>query len=244
MEITAENINVYKPVIKNFMGVADVRVIEVGRDEYVVCKDMFDALGLVRGDGTWTNPREKMLDFLEVVNKTPDHQTFGVRFKDKQSPKGQVREVECLNIETAPLVITQFKPTARRGKEALDRWVEFMNFVDSLLKYHECHKFIFLDKDHQKSAIEEITEAGGKPVIVNQQVNRIMGKLILGEDSFPITKDELKIYQPQVTIDLLSVREFVLDKFKNAYEFTNSHKEAYEMALKLAQRKYHFGGIE
>lgn len=244
MEITAENINVYKPVVKNFMGVADVRVVEVGRDEYVVCKDMFDALGLVKEDGTWTNSREKMLEFLDIVGKTSDHQTFGVTSKSNKSKSRETQMVECLNVETAPLVITQFKPTARRGKEALDRWIEFMNFVDSLLRYHECHKFIFLDKDHQKSAIEEIAEAGGKPVIVNQQVNRIMGELILGEDSFPITKDELKIYQPQVSIDLLSVREFVLDKFKNAYEFTNSHKEAYEMALKLAKKKYHIGGIE
>lgn len=231
-----EEKKVYKPVIKNFMGIADVRMVEVGRDEYVVCKDMFDALGLVRDNGDWSDAKEKMIEFLKLTNKIEDSETFVVLVKQGKIKTKQ--EVECLNIETAPLVITQFKPTARRGKEALDRWVEFMNFVDSLLRYHECHKFIFLDKDHQRSAIEEITEVGGKPVIVNQQVNRIMGKLILGEDSFPITKDELKEYQPLTVIDLLEVREFVLEKFKNAYEFTNSHKEAYNMALKLALKKY------
>jgi hypothetical protein len=33
---------IYKPTIKNFMGIADVRVIQDGRNEYVICKDVFD----------------------------------------------------------------------------------------------------------------------------------------------------------------------------------------------------------
>ena len=48
----------------------------------------------------------------------------------------------------------------------------------------------------------------------------------------------MKIYQNQTTIDLLEVREFVFNKFVNAYEFTNSHKTSKEMALKLAKKKY------
>ena len=36
----------------------------------------------------------------------------------------------------------------------------------------------------------------------------------------------------------LEVREFVMQKFINAFEFTGSHKQAGEMALKLALKKY------
>ena len=75
-----------------------------------------------------------MLEFLELIHKTPDHETLVVRLKDKQSKKGQVREIDCLNIETVPIVLTQFKPTKRRGKEILDRWAKFMEFINMLLK--------------------------------------------------------------------------------------------------------------
>ena len=65
-----------------------------------------------------------------------------------------------------------------------------------------------------------------------------MGKLI-GVD-FPIKKDELKEYQIQTTIDLLEVRDFVMTKFENAYEITESHSEAEKVALRLALKKYPF----
>ena len=38
---------VYKPVIKKFLG-KDVRIVTVGYDEYIVLKDMFDVLGRLR----------------------------------------------------------------------------------------------------------------------------------------------------------------------------------------------------
>jgi hypothetical protein len=221
------------------MGIADVRVIQDGRNEYVICKDIFDCLGLVDENNIWNKPKQKMLEFLDQMGKTSDWKTLPVRFKDKHSPKGQVREVDCLNIETVPIVLTQFKPTARRGKEALDRWIEFMKFVDDLLQYHELHKYIFQDKDNQKNKMQQLHEMGGKEVIANQMVNKIMGELILqDEPKFAIKKEELKIYQPKISIDLLEVRDFVMEKFANAYEFTNSHKESYDMALKLARKKY------
>lgn len=65
-----------------------------------------------------------------------------------------------------------------------------------------------------------------------------MGKLITDDDNFSISKDELKIYQPQITIDLLEVRNFVIDKFATFYAFTESHKESYNATLKLAKKKY------
>ena len=89
------NTNVYKPTIKNFMGM-NVRIIEVDKHEYIVCKDIFNALGLVDTDNnnrkTWSRPKQKMLDFLEIINQTSDVKTFHVRFKDKQSPKDRLEK--------------------------------------------------------------------------------------------------------------------------------------------------------
>jgi hypothetical protein len=234
---------VYKPTMKNFMGIDEVRVIQDGRNEYVVLKDIFDCLGLVstdnKGNSTWAMPKKKMMEFLEIINKECDVKTFYVRFKDKQSPKGQVREVDCLNIEILPSVVTQFKPSKRRGEEALKVWGEFMKFVTELLAYHGVYNYILTDKDKQKETMSDMIDMGGNPVITNKMVNEIMGELILTEEpKFAITKDELKVYQPRTTIDLLEVRNFVLEKFENAYMFSGSHKLAYDMTLKVALKKY------
>lgn len=233
-----ENETIYKPIVKKFLGY-DVRVVDVDkRNEYIICKDIFDVLGLVDRDGTWTRPKNKMIMFLNGIKKTSALKTLQVRVKDKHAKQGQIREVDCINIEVVPIVLTQFQPTKRRGEEILERWFKFMEFVDMLLEYHECHKYIIDDKERYKITMKEIKDNGGKPPIANKMVNRIMGKLITDDDDFSISKDELKIYQPQTIIDLLDVRNFVMDKFSTLYAFTNSHKESYDGTLKLAKKKY------
>ena len=53
-----ENKTVYKTIIKKFLGY-DVRVVDVDkRNEYIICKDMFDVLGLVKADGGWDSQKE------------------------------------------------------------------------------------------------------------------------------------------------------------------------------------------
>ena len=190
------------------------------------------------------NLKRRCRNFLELVHKTSDSQKLRVRVKDKHAKKGQNREIDCLNIETVPLVLTQFKPinsnrrTKEQNEQVLETWAKFMEFVGMLLKYHECHKYIIDDKERYKITMKEIKDNGGKPPIVNKMVNRIMGKLITDDDDFSISKDELKIYQPQTIIDLLEVRNFVMDKFSTLYAFTNSHKKSYDGTLKLAKKKY------
>lgn len=231
-----ENETVYKPIVKKFLGY-DVRMVDVDkRNEYIICKDMFNVLGLVSEDGSWTRPRQKMVEFLNDLNKIEDVQSLHVLVKQGKIKTKQV--VDCLNIERVPIILTQFKPTKRRGEEVLKRWIEFMKFVDTLLEYHECYKYIISDKEKQKLAIKEITDNGGSAIVTNQMVNKIMGKLITNEDNFSVSKDELKIYQPQTIIDLLEVRNFVIDKFAIFYAFTESHKESYNATLKLAKKKY------
>lgn len=229
---------VYKTTIKKFLG-EDVRTVRVDNEhEYIVCKDMFNVLGLVLDNGDWNKPKKKMSEFLELIHKTSDSKSLLVRVKDKHAKKGQIREIDCLNIETVPTVLTQFKPTKRRGTEVLDRWAKFMEFVDMLLKYHDLHKYIAIDKQDQQDKMTSVQDNGGEPMIANQMVNKIMGKLITGEDNFSIKKDELKIYQPQITRDLLKVRKDVLNMFDVIYGVCKSHKQTYDTVLDMVTKKY------
>lgn len=233
-KINTEEKKIYKPEIKEFLG-TEVRIVN---NEWIVSKDMFGALGRVKPDGTWTSEKNKMISLLKDLGKITDHQTLVVTSKGKRRSR-ESQEVECLRLASVPIVLTQFKPTSRKGEEALNTWVEFMKFVDNLLESLEVYRFLIVDKEQQKESIYKIIELGGKATITHQQVNRIMANLL---NVYPeikrITKDELKIYQPQTTIDLLSVREFALEKFANAFEFTGSHSVAYDMTLKLAKKKY------
>ena len=54
-----------KVEIKNFLG-SEVRVVN---NEYMVLKDMFEALGRVKEDGTWTDEKNKMDKFLDGINQ-------------------------------------------------------------------------------------------------------------------------------------------------------------------------------
>lgn len=230
-----ENNKAYKTKVKEFLRY-DVRIVRVDNEhEYIICKDMFDVLGLAK-DGIWNKPKKKMLEFLDEIDEKESWKTLPVLLK--QGKAKVTKEVDCLNIETVPIVLTQFKPTKRRGKEILDTWSDFMKFVNMLLKYHDLHKYIAIDKQDQQAKMTSVQDNGGEPMIANQMVNKIMGKLITGEDNFSIKKDELKIYQPQTTRDLLKVRKDVLNMFDVIYGVCKSHKQTYDTVLDMALKKY------
>ena len=222
--------------IKKFLGM-EVRIVN---EEYIVLKDVFSALGrLDNKNQIVSTDRNKLKEFLIDINKLCDSKTFTITSKSKKSKSRNHQEVDCLNISIIPIVLTQFKPTKAKGEQALDIWRKFMIFVNDLLESLEVYKYIIIDKDKQKTNTEILIDNGGKPMIANKMTNQIMAELIgVYPDIKEIKKDELKIYQDQTTIDLLEVRDFVYTKFINAYEFTGSHKDSKQMALKLSKRKY------
>lgn len=217
---------------KKFMG-KEVRVVN---DEYVVLKDMFGALGRLRSDGQIeSTDRRKIKNFMDMSIVCAG-ETFTITSKSNKSKSRETQDVECIRIEDTSILFTQFEPTSRAGQEAHDTWIEFMKFVKDLLIANDVHKYIFADKKYQTNCHEKIDELDGKPVIMNVAVARIMGKIC--GISEPLYKKDLTLYQDKTTIDLLEAHRFVTDKFINAYEFTDSHKAAEEMALKLAIKKF------
>ena len=222
-----------KVEIKLFLGIAEVRVIN---NEYIVLKDMFNALGRVKEDGTWTSERKKMLKFLEGIEKLTDHETLVVTSKGKKKSR-EYQEVECLKIETVPVVLTQFKPTNRKGKEAIDKWFEFMKFVNELLVSVKTHNFVIEDTELEKIDRDRLHKLGGSPMKMATMVNYSMGVIITGE-KIKIKKDDLKSYQNQTTIDLLEARRYWIEEFIRAYKITKSHSESNRLALEFTLEHY------
>jgi prophage antirepressor-like protein len=115
----------HKTIIKEFLG-EDVRIIKTDKHEYVVCEDMFKVLGYVKPDGTWEYAREIMLELLDGIDKKDSCQ------KLKIIQNGIEKEVECLNVENAFIVMTQFQPS-KDIKKVFEEWVYSMKFLGVIL---------------------------------------------------------------------------------------------------------------
>lgn len=220
-----------KVEIKNFLG-SEVRVVN---NEYMVLKDMFEALGRVKEDGTWTDEKNKMDKFLDGINQKEFHETLVVLVK--QGRAKVEKEIECLKLEVVPVVLTQFKPTNRKGKEAIDKWFEFMKFVNELLVSVKAHNFVIEDIELEKIDRDRLFKLGGKPMIMAGMANTAMGIIITGE-KIKIGKDDLKSYQNQITIDLLECRRYFIEEFIRAYKITKSHGQANRLALEFTLEHY------
>lgn len=218
-------------VEKKWFLKSEVRTVN---DEYIVLKDVFSALGRLREDNQiQTTDRYKVTELVEFgIISAGENITISSKGK-KQSKSEQ--SVDCVKISDVPLILTQFKPSKTK-EGAIETWVEFMKFVNNLLTSLEVHKYIVTDKQKQLNHHELIVELGGKPVVENKMVNVIMAELIGIEGS--IKKDELRTYQNQTTVDLLEVRDYVMNKFEQAYEIEESHSKAKEIAKRLAFKKY------
>ena len=229
---------VYKPIIKKFLK-QDVRVIKTDDGkEYIICKDMFNVLGLVSKDGIWSMSKRKMLEFLDRIDSKADCKTFAVRVKDKHAKQGQIREVDCLYIETVPIVLTQFQPTKRRGEEALEIWSNFMKFVKMLLETYSANKYIFETKKTQVQAQDEIYDDGGEPMKMNLHVNQIMGYVLQMEDGKAVKKSEIYQFQNRITEDVGKVRDDILTTYVNTFKVIGDQSETYSLTLKWALKKY------
>ena len=217
--------------IKEFLGM-EVRVVN---HDWLVLKDMFSALGRVKKDGGWNDEKKKLDEFLELIDRKEHSESFGVLLKQGRSKV--YKEVECIKLETVPVVLTQFKPTTRKGEEALRCWAEFMKFVNRLLVENQAYKFVVSDVDLEKQHRDKLKSYGGNPVVLASMVSYAMGIILTG-DKVKITKDDLKSYKDKTTIDLIECRRFFIEKFVMAYRITKSHKEANRIALEYTLEKY------
>ena len=229
---------VYKPYTKKFFN-EEGRFINANGFEWLVCKDMFNWLGRVKSDGTWTNEKNKMDTFLKNIDKIEYHKSLVVLLK--QGKTKVEKEVDCIRIDIVPMVLTQFEPTKRAGEEKHQQWCELMKFINNILMELEVYKFITVDKDYQKDCMTRLQKIKGDVtqkdfILVNKDIARVMGELV--KVDIPLYKNDLKEYMNQTTVDLLKVREESLDAYLNFYELFQNYKDAYESTLKVMNNRY------
>lgn len=244
---------VYKPEIKKFLG-HKVRVITVRLELYIVIQDVFEALGRLDNKNQITSrDRKRLNEFLEIIGKSSASTKCTITSKSKKSKSRETQEVSCIPVELLPVITTQFKPTNSKYKtkeeneQILNEWAEFMIWVDNLLQEHKAYEVILKDKEEQKTVAKTITEeTDGKMVVINTQISIIMAKLIGVYDKGikKINKDELKIYQPQVTIDLIEIRQEALKIFEQQYLVLEDYKQASDFTVAYMQKKYHLDDVE
>lgn len=229
-----------KVEIKLFLG-EEVRVVN---NEYIVLKDMFNALGRLDEDGNIpTSTLSKMNEFLGLIGKSCDRQKLTVTSNSKKAKARKSNDIECLKLETVPIVLTQFKPinskkrTAEENKMVLNKWSEFMKFVNELLVSVKAHKFIIEDAELEKIDRDRLSKMGGSPMKMATMVNYAMGVIVTGE-KIKIKKDDLKSYANQTTIDLLEARRYWIEEFIRAYKITRSHSESNRLALEFTLEHY------
>lgn len=226
-----------KVEMREFFG-SEVRVVN---EDWMVVKDMFGALGRLRADGQIEGTdRNKMNDIIKLLNLWTV-ETFTIPTKTTKSRGGNKKElieVQCVKINDCPVILTQFKPTERAGKEALDIWVEFMKFVNDLLVAHNVNMFDLQDRKNQLTAQDRLDSEGGKVVIMNNMLACMMAELCGVEGK--ILKGDIRKFQesrPDIRFDLGKIYEEMREDFVNAYAFTQSHSKAKEMVLNKMKRK-------
>lgn len=225
-----------KVKVKKFLG-EEIRIIE---EEFIVLKDMFKALGRVDKNGKWSYEKNKLINFLDDIDKLCDFKTLEVTSISRKSKAREKQMMECLKIDTVPIALTQFKPTSRKRLETYSIWKEFMKFVDKLLESAKVYRYIINDKQKQKEHMDELFKAGGNCAKANIEVNRIMAKLLGVYDKGikSISKNQLKEYDCKTTMDLLEVRECVMRKFIELYKEVRSYSKAGDITYRIVIVKY------
>ena len=237
---------VYKTYTRKFFN-EEGRFINADGYEWLILKDMFNWLGRLdsRNDIT-TRDNDKLNRFLEDINRISDRTKCMVTSKGRKQSR-EVQEMWCLKLDIIPMVLTQFRPSnskrlsTEENKEKLKEWQDLMKFINEILMELEVYKFITVDKEYQKDCmsklakiIPDITQNDYKTF--NTNVANIMGTLI-GVD-IPVFKETLKIYNNQTTVDLLTVREEVLDAYLLFYETFKDYKNAQSHTLQLMKQRY------
>lgn len=187
--------------------------------------------------GDFTHPLFLAKDVADFIEHNKPHEMIkniedGVeKLMATVSLSGQNRDAWFLTEDGVyEVLMTSRKPKAK----------EFKKFVKTLLKEYRLKRDLSVievfDIKHQKSAMDRIKNLEENYMISNIKVNEILGEIV--GVGCAINKKDIKKFQSQTTIDLLEVREVILDKFINALELTGSKREAKEITLRFALRKY------
>ena len=161
----------------------------------------------------------------------------------------KTQEMDLLNIELVPIVLIKFEPSVPRDKDLnkyknyerkLDIYRKFMQWVNELIKDYHLEDYLIEDKHEQLRMQDRCEELGLDAAIVNKHVNINMAKLVgvYEQGIKELTKDDLRYYNNNTTMDLLLVRQEVMKDYLDLYLMFDSKELARKGSLNKAIDKY------
>ena len=236
-----------------FLG-EDVRIVDYGyHKRFMVKKDMFKALGKLKTNGDIIDndniKYKELIDDLELeegkdyINKLMIKVKISDPLKKGGTSKARnTQQVDLINIEQVPIMLTQFKPTkkAKDYDNKLKIWRDFMKFVNSILQDYHMEDYIIEDKEEWKRDTLLFNGDEKVAMIANRQTNINMAKIlgVYDQGIKYINKNELKKYNSQTTMDLLAIRQELYHEYSNLYSMFESKKIAMVGSLNKIIKKY------
>lgn len=114
-------------IIKTFIeGVPDVQNRWIPVQHFFKCLNRLDSKGQVQ-----TPDRNTLNEFItQDLNRQFDSKTFTI---ENGTGSGSVQQMDCIRLNVLALVVTQFKPSKRKGHAALLIWRTYMQWLNNLL---------------------------------------------------------------------------------------------------------------
>jgi hypothetical protein len=224
------------------------RFIDYQDTEWLVVKDMFGWLGKLDSNNQIDHrDRDKLNQFLEDIGQITARETFPIDFNKKKGrgnkSNGSIQEVLCIKVDVVPMVLTQFRPTARAGQERYQQWCDLMKFINEVLVELEAYKFITEDKEYQKNVMSKLKKLvpsnyyGNPYKKANTHVALVLGLMVDGKEK-PIWKNEITSLANGTTIEGLKLRKEIEDVYINTYEMFLDFDIAYEKTKEVMLRRY------
>lgn len=128
----------YKQMKQYFMNeeVIIIQTYEEGipdvQNRWIPIQHFFRCLNRLRSDGQVENTDRKTLD--EFITKDLGMEFAGETFTiENGTGSGSIQQMNCIRLDVLALVVTQFKPSKRKGTAALLIWRTYMQWLNSLL---------------------------------------------------------------------------------------------------------------
>lgn len=232
-----------------------VRLVLIDRKTYIVVRDMFKVLGRLKSNGSIhsddignllelldnLNERDKYLENIKVYTRKVEGRDSTSELNGNKR-NGEMQNVNLLNIEVLPTVLTQYRPTkkSKNYDNKLEIWSKFMRWVNKLLQEYHLEDVIINDKRDQIKLHDKCEELGLDSSVVNKHININMAKLVgvYNQGIKELTKDDLRYYNDNKSIDLLFIRQEIIKEYLELYESCNSKKIARVVSLNKMINKY------
>lgn len=163
---------------KQYFMNEEVTIIETYRDDlsykqnhWIPVQHFFKGLDRLRTDGQVEGTdRTKLIEF--VANDLQEEFAVESFTIENGTGSGSVQEMKCIRLDVLALVVTQFKPTVRKGTRALLIWRAYMRFLNNLLNDYEVQQLLITQEKCED--LEEQINNASKYMVKGRTLNDVV----------------------------------------------------------------------